>query len=66
MSGWNMCGPEVRKSLLIIMERSKRPFTLTAAKFTTLSRVSLVIVSEFISFLKNSTLSNINRPITGI
>ncbi|KAF2879358.1 hypothetical protein ILUMI_26805 [Ignelater luminosus] len=45
MSGWNMCGTEIRKSLLIIMERSKRPLSLTAAKFTTLSRAALVVVS---------------------
>ncbi|KAF2881802.1 hypothetical protein ILUMI_24358 [Ignelater luminosus] len=53
MSQWVNCGPSVRKTLFIIMERSKRPFKLSAAGFVFLSLDTLVSVSEdfLISFI---------------
>ncbi|KAF2894897.1 hypothetical protein ILUMI_11275, partial [Ignelater luminosus] len=42
MSEWTNCGPSVRRTLFIIMERSKRPLRLTAAKFVVLSLSSLL------------------------
>ncbi|KAB0805267.1 hypothetical protein PPYR_02237 [Photinus pyralis] len=44
MTEWIYCGPEVRRSLFLIMERSKRPLALTAGKFVNLSLSSLVSV----------------------
>lgn len=38
----------VRKTIFIIMERSKRPMKLTAAKFATLSLQSFAAVSRFV------------------
>ncbi|KAF2885570.1 hypothetical protein ILUMI_20603 [Ignelater luminosus] len=45
MSEWINCGPSVRKSLFIIMERAKRPLELTAGGFVSLSLDTLVSVS---------------------
>ncbi|KAF2886566.1 hypothetical protein ILUMI_19606 [Ignelater luminosus] len=45
MSEWINCGPLVRKSLFIIMERAKRPLILTAGGFVSLSLDTLVSVS---------------------
>ncbi|XP_031329655.1 odorant receptor 94a-like isoform X1 [Photinus pyralis] len=44
MTEWIYCGPEVRRNLFLIMERSKRPLVLTAGKFINLSLSSLVSV----------------------
>ncbi|KAF2892958.1 hypothetical protein ILUMI_13218 [Ignelater luminosus] len=41
---WVYCGPVVRKTMFLIMERSKRPLILTAGKFVDLSLSSLVAV----------------------
>ncbi|KAF2897567.1 hypothetical protein ILUMI_08608, partial [Ignelater luminosus] len=42
MSRWFECGSTVRKTLFIIMERTKRPFRLSAANFVFLSLDTLV------------------------
>ncbi|KAF2890455.1 hypothetical protein ILUMI_15718, partial [Ignelater luminosus] len=44
MSHWVDCGPSVRKTLFIIMERAKRPFRMSAAGFVFLSLDTLVSV----------------------
>ncbi|KAF5272419.1 hypothetical protein FQA39_LY07887 [Lamprigera yunnana] len=44
MTKWVYCGPLVRKTLFLIMERSKRPMVLTAGKFVNLSLESLMAV----------------------
>ncbi|KAF2892955.1 hypothetical protein ILUMI_13215 [Ignelater luminosus] len=44
MTEWIACGPLVRKTLFIIMERSKRLLVLTAGKFINLSLFSLAAV----------------------
>ncbi|KAJ8912546.1 hypothetical protein NQ315_006617 [Exocentrus adspersus] len=36
-SDWTTCDPTVKKMLIIITERSKRPLFLTAGKFSTVS-----------------------------
>nr|WKF45105.1 odorant receptor 47 [Podabrus annulatus] len=48
MSSWIACGSSVRKTLYIIMERSKRPFYLTTGKFSNIS------LDLFVTFLKTS------------
>ncbi|KAF2899187.1 hypothetical protein ILUMI_06990 [Ignelater luminosus] len=45
MSEWVNCGPSVRKTLFIIMERTKRPLKLYAGGFISLSLDTLVSVS---------------------
>ncbi|KAF2899209.1 hypothetical protein ILUMI_06966, partial [Ignelater luminosus] len=44
MSRWFECGPPVRKTLFIIMEKTKRPFRLSAANFVFLSLDTLISV----------------------
>lgn len=55
MTEWVACGPLVRKTLFLIMERSKRPLILTAGKFIILSLSSLVGVSTSVIVINNYT-----------
>lgn len=50
MSEWNQCGPGVCKTLIIMMERTKRPLVLTAGKFADLSHDSLIAVMVFMIY----------------
>lgn len=51
MSDWINCGMSVRKTLFIIMERTKRPLQLSAANFIVLSLDTLVSVSQSFLYL---------------
>nr|WKF45107.1 odorant receptor 49 [Podabrus annulatus] len=43
-SNWRACGPSVRKTLYIIMERTKRPFYFTVGKFSVISLDTFLII----------------------
>lgn len=45
MSEWYRFGPKINRALWIIMERSKRPLRLTAAKLFTVSLETFTSVS---------------------
>ncbi|RZC36750.1 7tm 6 domain containing protein [Asbolus verrucosus] len=52
MSNWYESDPEIRQSILVFLERTKKPATVTAGKFVTLSLQTLTAVStqSIISF----------------
>lgn len=45
---WYKCNTKIKRILLIMMERSKRPLSLTAGKFLLLSLATLMMVELFL------------------
>lgn len=62
-SNWYESKTSVRKIIILIMERSKRPFAMTAGGFFTLSHVTLTSVrySKFTVFIISVFFKLINR-----